>query len=363
MGDCCVRCGDAVTSARMTTQRLTPEPFGCAFPGGMLAALVLVASLLSTGARARSNPEAQPVDMNPRISDVQAAFNEVSQTPRELTCQAGDFAIPPGGHFQGIQQAMIRGERFAVISGSSDSDSYLVLVSLEESAGRIVSLRRLLHRPFKHVGGFQVIGDYLAVGIEDNDAKNSSKIWILELSQLLGPGRLKPIVEIERRGEYKRSTAGAVGIAKARGRHLLFVATWDSATIDIYASNGKAIHDPAFAFKLRETWQADKADKSSWSDRHYAAYQNVNLVVDENGHVFMVGFGRTDAANVMDIFEVKLEESVPTENRLEKLGRRILQCRKTSFQSGSGLVFTDSGALAVLSCGHREFDIERFEPD
>ncbi len=347
----------------MTTQRTVPKPVDYAFSGRMLAVLILIASLLLTRATARSSSEAQPVDVNPRIGDVPAALNEVSPTPHELVCQAGDFAIPAGGHFQGIQQAMIQGERFAIISGSSDSDSYFVLASIEGSAGRLVALKRLLPRPFKHAGGFQVIGDYLVVGIENNDAKGSSKIWILELSQLLGPGTPKPTVEIERRGAYKRATAGAVGIAKARGRHFLFVATWDSATIDIYESNGKALHDPNFAFKLREIWQADKADKSSWFDRHYAAYQSINLVVDRNGRVFMVGFGRTDAANVMDIFEAKLEESVPTAKRFEKLGRRILGCRKTSFRSGSGLVITDSGALTVLSCGHREFVIERFEPD
>jgi len=179
----------------------------------------------------------------------------------------------------------------------------------------------------------------------------------------VGTRQAKAIVEIERRGQYKRATAGAVGVAKARGRHLLVVATWDSATIDIYASNGKALHDPAFAFKLRETWQANKADRSSWSDRHYAAYQNINLVVDKNDHVFMVGFGKTDAGNVMDIFEVKLEKSVPTQKRFEKLGRRILLCQKTSFQSGSGLAITDSEELTVLSCGHREFVIEWFAPD
>ncbi len=267
-----------------------------------------------------------------------------------------------GRPFPGDTAGYNSGERFAIISGSSDSDSYFVLASLKDSTGRIVTLKRLLPRPFKHAGGFQVLGDYLAVGIEDNDAKDSSKIWILELSQLLGPDRPKPIVEIERRGAYKRATAGAVAIAKTCGRHFLFAATWDSATIDIYESNGKALHDPNCAFKLRETWQVDKADRSSWFDRHYAAYQNINLVVDRNGCVFMVGFGKTDAANVMDIFEVK-EESVPTAKRFEKLGRRILQCRKTSFRSGSGLVITDSRGLAVLSCGHREFVIERFEPD
>jgi len=344
-------------------QRVVLKLVSYAFGERMLLALVLIAGLLLTGPVDRSDAEARPADMNPGLDDVLAALDEVSQTPHELACQAGDFAIPPGGHFQGIQQAMIGGKHFAVISGSSDSASYLVLVALENSTGRLVALKRLLASPFKHAGGFQVFGDYLAVGIEDNDAKDSSKIWILELSQLLAPGRPRPIVEIERRGQYKRATAGAVGVAKAHGRHLLVVATWDSATIDIYESNGKALHDPAFAFKLRETWQANKADRSSWSDRHYAAYQNINLVVDKNDHVFMVGFGKTDAENVMDIFEVKLEKSVPTPKRFEKLGRRILLCQKTSFQSGSGLAITDSTELTVLSCGHREFVIEWFAPD
>lgn len=258
---------------------------------------------------------------------------------------------------------MIGGKQFAILSGSSDSGSYLVLAAIEDSTARIMSLKRLLSRPFKHAGGFQVFGDYLAVGIEDNDAKNTSKIWILESSQLLGSGKLKPIVEIERRGAYKRTTAGAVAIAKRHGRHLLLVATWDSATIDIYTSNGKALRDPACKFRLDETWEANGADRSNWIDQHYAAYQNINLVVDKGGGVFMVGFARTGGDNVADIFELKLEESVPTAKRFEKLGRRVFQCRTTDFRAGSGLAITDSNELVILSCAHREFAIERFEPD
>jgi len=347
----------------MKLQPRKPQPVRPCLLLWALAPLMLIAGLLSSQMTARSYLKMLPVDMNPRVDDVRAAFDAVALTPRELACQPGDFAIPAGGHFQGIQQAMIGPKQFAILSGSSDSDSYLVLAAIEDSTAQIRSLKRLLGRPFKHAGGFQVLGDYLAVGIEDNDAKNSSKIWILESSQLLGSERLKPIVEIERRGEYKRATAGAVGIAKLHGRHLLLVATWDSATIDIYTSNGKALHDPGFEFRLRETWEANRADRSSWFDQYYAAYQNINLVVDKRGRVFMVGFAKTGAENIMDIFELKLEESVPTAKRFEKLGRRIFHCQKTDFRSGSGLAVTDSKELLILSCGHREFAIERFEPD
>ena len=258
---------------------------------------------------------------------------------------------------------MIGGKQFAIVSGSSDTDSYLVLVAIEDSTARIMSLKRLLGRPFKHAGGFQVLGDYLAVGIEGNDAKNTSKIWILESSQLLDSGKLKPIVEIERRGAYKRATAGAVAIAKHHDRHLLLVATWDSATIDIYTSNRKALRDPAVKFRLDETWEANGADRSNWFDPHYAPYQNINLVTDKEDRVFMVGFARTGSDNIADIFELKLEESVPTAKRIEKVGTRVFQCLTTDFRAGSGLAITNSNELVILSCAHREFAIERFEPD
>jgi len=326
-----------------------------------LAPLVLITA--SSQMTAHSYGQGRPVDTNPVLDDVRAAFKSISLTPRELLCKQRDFVIPAGGHFQGIQQAQIGGHLFAIISGSSDTDSYLVLAALEDSTAQPVSLKRLLGRPFKHAGGFQVLGGYLAVGIEDNDAKDCSKIWILELSQLLGSERPRPIVEVERRGAYKRATAGAVGIAKYSGRNLLLVATWDSETIDIYTSNDKTFGDSAFEFRLREIWDANNADRSDWSDQHYAAYQNINLVVDKKDRVFMVGFARTAAGNVADIFELKLGESVPISERFEKLGRRTFDCRKTDFRSGSGLYITDSGKLLILSCGHREFAIERFEPN
>jgi hypothetical protein len=329
----------------------------------MLVPLAVITCLLSWRMTARSCPKEPPVDMNPHVDDVRAAFDQISPRVRELTCQPGDFAIPTGGHFQGIQRAMIGGKQFAIISGSSDSHSYLALAAIEDSTSQITSLKRLLGRPFKHAGGFQVFGDYLAVGIEDNSAKDASKVWILESSQLLGSENLTPIVEIERRGAYERATAGAVGIARLRDRHVLLVGTWDSATIDIYISNGKALHDPAFEFRLRETWEANEADRSNWFDQYYAAYQNINLVVDRSDRVFMVAFAGTGADNIADIFELKLEESVPTKNRLEKVGRRLFHCRKTDFRSGSGLAIIDSKELHILSCAHREFTVERFAPE
>ena len=133
----------------MMSQPTTPQPIR--WFAWALAPLMLIT--LSHPVMARSYGQGRPVDTNPVVGDVSAAFDAVLAVPRELTCQEGDFVIPTGGHFQGIQQATIGSGQYAIISGSSNSDSHLVLVSLEDSTAQAVWLRRLLGRPFQHAGG------------------------------------------------------------------------------------------------------------------------------------------------------------------------------------------------------------------
>ncbi len=321
--------------------------------GWVAVALVLLGWALNT---------ALATDMNPRVENVLASLQCLSETPRAIPCDAGGFDVPGSGHLQGIQQAVIGGRRFAVLSGSAGAESYLALVVLKDSTARVMAIRPLLPRPFNHAGGFQVCGDYLAIGIEDDNTKTTSRIWIMKLAELAHAARPKPVIEIERQGEYKRATAGAVAIAKVRDRHLLCVGTWDSATVDIYHSNGRALDDPACRFAFRETWDVKEADRSTWSDRDYASYQNLNLVVDTNDRVFLIGFANRGGADVADVFELRMEAAVPTRKRLVKLHRCELNGQNTSFRHGSGLAVTDAKTLTILSCGYQKFTIERFEP-
>ncbi len=304
-----------------------------------------------------------PADSNPQVEDVLGALGRVSETSRAILCDSGRFDVPRGGHLQGIQQATIDGQPLLVLSGSASDESYLALVALEGSMGRVVAVKPLMSRPFKHAGGFQICGDYLAVGIEDDNTKMASRVWILRPAELLQAGGPKPLVQIERTGAYQRATAGAVAMARVGDRHLLCVGTWDSATIDIYLSNAKALDDPACAFAYRETWDARSADRSDWSDREYASYQNLNLVVDTNERVFLVGFAHTGGADVMDVFELRMETAVPVGKRLRKVLRRAMHGLQTSFRHGSGLAIADANTVAVLACGYQKFIVERFEPE
>lgn len=318
-------------------------------------ALAVILTLICAIATARATDE------NPRVDDVSAALTSIAPTPRGIPCDASDFDVPGGGHLQGIQQATIKGRPFAVVSGSAGPDSYLALIALEDSAAHVMAIRPLLPRPFNHAGGFQVCGDYLAIGIEDDNSKMASRIWILELGELARSPRPKPIIEIERHGEYKRATAGAVALAKVHDRHLLCVGTWDSATIDIYQSNGKALGDSACRFEFRETWDVTKADRSTWSDHDYASYQNLNLVVDTHDGAFLIGFAHTGGKDIADVFELQMEPAVYVDRRLAKLHRCEFDGQSTSFRHGSGVVVADAKTLAIVSCGYQKFVIERFE--
>lgn len=304
---------------------------------------------------------ASAADMNPRIDDIVRVLAQLSPAPQWIPCDAGDFTVPSGGHLQGIQQAKIGGKPFVIVSGSSGNESYLALIALEGDVGHVAAIKPLLARPFKHAGGFQVCGDYLAVGIEDDETRVVSKVWIVALAALLKEPKLEPVIEIPRHGVYERATAGAVAMAKVRERHLVCVGTWDSATIDIYHSNGKALDDPACAFTLRETWDAAQADRSEWSDPDFASYQNLNFVVDKSDQVFLIGFARAGDNDIADVFEFFDDTTVPVERRLQKVRRFIFHGGKTSFQHGSGLAIVSSDTVQVLACGRREFVIERFE--
>ena len=325
---------------------------------GLLWRMLVVLLLLACSA----NVHATLREANATVEDVLAALHRIPEAPRAVPCQAGGLRVPDGGHLQGIQQAEIERRPFIVMSGSASAESYLVLLALERSGAQVAALKPLLPRPFKHAGGLQVCGDYLAVGIEDDDRKVVSKVWILRLPELLRAGPLEPAIEIERHGAYERATAGAVALARVGDRHVLCVGTWDSATIDFYRSNGKALSDSDCRFELRESWDAKKADRSSWSDGDYASYQNLNLVVERSDRVFLIGFANAGGADAADVFHVALEAAVPVERRLQKVHRCALRGREASFRHGAGLTVVDTETLAILSCGYREFVIERFGP-
>ena len=264
-----------------------------------------------------------------QLPDVPAAFNALSTKPQLLHLKKNHIKTPSGGHLQGIQ-CLLTDSDF-IITGSSDSYSYYLMASRTE----LTSIRKLSDDPFHHAGGFQVCDRRLAVGVEDNQDKDRSEIILITF------GDLMPLVMhrtvLYRSGEFKRSTAGAVGLARtASGQYLIAVGDWDSRNIDFYISR----HGEGKTFDSLTTFHAP-------DDRPWPSYQSINLLTDTAGRIYLIGFALDGLRNRADLFEVVLHSDRAD---LILLNTRNFKCRGTSFRYGSGIYVNDTKQLCIYSC-------------
>ncbi len=291
-----------------------------------------------------------------QINDVPSSIEAIgTQVTETIQFRLPGDSLPEGGHLQGVQWMHGR----ILLSGSSTGMAYFLTVDPKTKNS---ILTHLLPSPLRHAGGFQLHEErFAAVGIEDNHTRDHSRILLLDM-QATPPGAatIAPLVDIERKGEVKRSTAGAVALTAYQDHHILMVGTWDSATIDLYKSNGLPLTNNELDFEQRETWSASEANRDDWCDPNYGSYQNIQFLSDTNGHLYLAAFCRHEEVDRLDLFEVRLSQKVPLSKRLRKHSSKCFECRKTTFQAGAGIRPLQDGSLSVYACSHREGVVEVF---
>jgi hypothetical protein len=74
-----------------------------------------------------------PREQNYELKDIRAAIAELEVEPKAVTIDPAKVSLPKGGHLQGVQTWTAEGGKkgFVIHSGSSDSESYLVLTQLD----------------------------------------------------------------------------------------------------------------------------------------------------------------------------------------------------------------------------------------
>ena len=262
-----------------------------------------------------------------QIPDVPAAFNAINTKPEVLHLKRNHIGVPSGGHLQGIQ-ALSDSE--LVITASSSSYAYYLTANRTE----LKSIVKLGDSLFRHAGGCQVISRILFVGVEDNVGKDSSQVMI---AGHFDPGPSSFSV-IKRGNTFKRSTAGAVGIAQVRDSFLLVVADWDSKNIDLYTP--RPSKDNSWHFDSLTTFHAP-------DDRHWPSYQSINLLTDTAGKFYLIGFALDGTKDRADLYEVTLH---PDRADLKLISTRNFKCRGTSFRYGSGIYIDHIRQLHIYSC-------------
>jgi hypothetical protein len=127
---------------------------------------------------------------------ITSTFESIDKNPLAISYSNSKNVNNIGGYLRGIQLISGEASNFAILSGSSDSYAYYMVVKLGEE-NVVISVNRLMDKPFKHAGSIQVFENYLPVGIEDNNKKDRSKVCIYDISDPENPS-VKPIAIIER---------------------------------------------------------------------------------------------------------------------------------------------------------------------
>lgn len=304
---------------------------------GLLTAIILLTAEI-TGYSAGINKSREAV---------RAAFMEIRTVPTAIQYSNSLEVNNSGGHLQGIQLIERKSGRYAVMTGSSDQYSYYAVIRLGVK-NTVLSVNKLMDKPLKHAGGFQVYRDYMAVGIEDNSGKDRSLVCIYDISDPEKP-KTEPLAVIRRSGEPMRSTAGCVGITKYGNKILVAVGDWDTKHIDLYAT---PTGPPLGGFEKIYSFEMEKQSRENWLDSTWSSYQNINLFTFDGNELYLAGSGQNRKnENIADLFA--LEEESPGKFRLTKIAARIFNCTKeTSFKAAAGFMYEENAGWSVVAAGY-----------
>lgn len=277
--------------------------------------------------------------------DVDKLFNQLPSDPEKLVLINELPINNEGGHLQGVQPYQYKGQEYIFFSGSSSTYGYLAVAHGE----KVRKLHRLMFKPFKHAGGFQIHGDWLAVGVEDNEARNASVVQIYKLGDPLSDLQ-EPVAVIERSGERERATAGAVAIQQLGKTLWVVVGDWGNRHMDFYKADIRSTDRKIQFQKTGEVAMANHP-RDGWKDTVTRSFQNINLI-HQKGQLYLVGLAGDENSNgnVLDVFTVDdLSGSSPVLTKIYTWKFKV--SRDTKFRWGAGVSFDGKDRLSLYSCG------------
>jgi len=245
------------------------------------------------------------------------------------------------GHFQGIQRlSNIGTDMYYAMTRNAWSGAFLIVIRVpQHGRGEIVTKLRLPSdgrgRPLKHPGGFQVVGDYAAICVEDARGKRRSQIQFFDVIRPAQPKQVTHLT-LNRHGTNRgRKTAGAVGVWARGTDHLLVVGSWGSRTLDFYESNGKPLDDARCRFDYVGEWRSEGVTRSGWHpDQEWGNYQSLNLLTDTSDQPYLVAFHRQHGHDYADLYAVDLSGPI----KLKKAWRHhVILKNRCTFQHAGGV--------------------------
>jgi hypothetical protein len=294
---------------------------------------------------------ATPTDSIGCLASVEHQFSAVAATgaPLDLPARATFASYAPdekgSHHFQGIQRL---GAGPWVITGSAAADVFVI----DRRGGGV---RDQADPSFSHAGGIQALGSYVGVGVETGGRiDGESRVVFYDLSRPMSPRRLaatisRPAGELPQPcAEPRGPTAGAVALAKLPdGSLLMIVGRWDSDVLDLYRSEESGIEGARF--KQVASWCSSRTVDVQGQPTRFGRYQALNLFVQCDGGLFLIGFETRDGRDLAALFRLTIQPEVD----LTKLSEREFRCPGgCHFAAGAG-ASVENGRLVFYSVEHR----------
>lgn len=276
-----------------------------------------------------------------------AGFEKINENPIAISFKNSFEINHAGGHLQGIQRLNYKQNDYYFLSGSSDSYSYYAIVKTGKE-NMVISMNKILEVPFKHAGGFQIYEKLMAIGVEDNDGKKKSKVFIFNMEN---PEKVpkEPLAIIDRMGTFKRATAGCVGIIEVAEKVLVIVGDWDTEHLDFYRIDSEKLFEEGATLELEYSMNLKNIDKTRWIDQSWLSYQNINFIKGDNDTIYLAGMtSDSNDKNVFDLFLVETEDL--STFHLQKIYTRSFNgTDATGFRWGSGISVDENRQISILS--------------
>lgn len=256
---------------------------------------------------------------NPILKDVVKAFDQISKNGQLVKFKA-KTQVDQISHFQGI----IHYKNLAVVSHNNKGQhtGFLLIMDTEHDGG----LR--METPnngeyFNHPGGFQSIGDYFALAVEDSDHHNSFILfyYMSKMSTKSAPELLS--YKIDRTGKPGQTGHGAasVGITnyyttdkdnKKVEKYLLAVHE-GKGKIDFYGADMVDDFKNVVFKELAQTVMLPSYPDGRKNPDGTMLYSSLNLLADQSGNVYLLGLISSDGHehDYMELFQVMLESDKP----------------------------------------------------
>lgn len=179
-----------------------------------------------------------PIPAFSQVGHLLELFRKIDNEPKIIQCRNELEVNDVGGHLQGIQWLVKNDVEYAIISGGSSTDAYYAVANLDHY-NEVMSLNILMHKPFKHAGGIQLSEDLLVVAGD-----------------------------------------------------------WDTKHLDFYRCDQPRLTKNINPFDKVYTIDTEIIGKTGWLDKEWHAYQNINLLKDADGKLYL--FGSLLILNVFD---------------------------------------------------------------